>query len=123
MSNRCKKFKRSRRRNMGIMGIILLFLSEMYMLKGDYKVTLCLSGLTTLIVIIMAILPEDFNYSIRGLDSRIIFEMSKYDHRPLNYNFCIQEKNWYCMILDDGFSKIKIAYDKDVLKFLDEIQN
>lgn len=122
MSNRCKKFRRSRRRNMAIMCIILLFLSPIYILKGDYKVALCLLGLTILIITVMAILPEDFNYYIRTRDSRIIFEMSKYDHRPLNYNFCIS-KNWYCIILDDGFSKIKIAYDKDVLKFLDEIQN
>lgn len=69
------------------------------------------------------IIPPDFNYFIRVFDDRVIFEISEEDHRRINRNFVIVSKKRHHIVLDDGFSRICIAYNKEVLQFLNEINN
>lgn len=74
-------------------------------------------------LISFSILPPDFNYLIKVDDTYIIFEMDEEDHRRINKNFTISIKTRRYMVLTDGVSRIKIAYNKEVLEFLEEIKN
>lgn len=69
------------------------------------------------------ILRPDDKYTIKLLDTVIIFEFSNDDRRIISKSFTIAKKTRNHIILDDGFSRIKIAYNKKVLEFLEEVQN
>lgn len=67
--------------------------------------------------------PPDFKYFINVSRDWVIFEISEEDHRRIDRNFIISSKKKHYIVLDDGFSRIRIAYNKEVLQFLNEINN
>ena len=72
---------------------------------------------------LLLIIPPDFEYSIRVLDDSIVIENSEEDYRRIDKTFNIISKKRHYLVLDDGFSRIRIAYNKEVLQFLNEIKN
>ena len=120
-----RKFKRST--NI-IVTVILFLIFIYYVVKFNYligtygyasladiaKILFFLAALGIAVVV----LPPDFKYLIKSEDDYIIFEMDEDDHRRINKNFCMVSKGRHYLVLDDGFSRIKIAYNKDVLNFL-----
>ena len=68
------------------------------------------------------ILRPDDKYTIKLLNTDIIFEFSNDDRRIISKSFTIAKKTRNYIILDDGITRIKIAYNKEVLEFLEEIQ-
>lgn len=74
-------------------------------------------------VIAEVTLPPNFKYIINVTNDCIIFEISQEDHRRIDKNFTIVNKGKHYMVLDDGISRIRIAYNKEVLQFLKEINN
>jgi len=74
-------------------------------------------------IIAIFTLPPDFNYLINVTNDCIIFEMAEEDHRRIDKNFTIISKGKHYIVMDDGFSRICIAYNKEVLQFLNEINN
>lgn len=74
-----------------------------------------------LFVLLKSIVPPDFKYFINIADDCIIFEMNENDHRRIGRDFKIVSKKMHYIILDDGFSRIRIAYNRKVLQFLEEI--
>ena len=73
------------------------------------------------LIAIFIIVPPDFKYFINIADDCIIFEMNENDHRRIGRDFKIVSKKMHYIILDDGFSRIRIAYNRKVLQFLEEI--
>lgn len=74
------------------------------------------------LAIVMFEMPPDFNYTIISFNDFIIFEMSKDDHRRINKPFTLSKDLNY-LVLKDGFSRIRIGYNKQVLAFLKEIRD
>ena len=68
-------------------------------------------------------MPPDFEYFINVSKDWVFFEFSQEDHRMIAKNFIISNKTRHYIILDDGLSRICIAYNKEVLQFLKEINN
>lgn len=90
---------------------------------SDVKFLIIECIIPVLVLILFFISPPDFDYLINVGDTYIIFEMSEEDHRRINKNFTISIKTRQYLVLTDGVTRIKIAYNKEVLKFLNEINN
>ena len=71
--------------------------------------------------IALVTVPPDFKYFISVSNGWVIFEISEGDHRRIDRNFIITRPKRHYIVLDDGFSRIRIAYNKEVLQFLNEI--
>lgn len=120
-----RKFKRST--NI-IVTVILFLIFIYYVVKFNYLIETygyaSLADIAKILFFLAAlgiagvVLPPDFKYLIKSEDDYIIFEMDEDDHRRINKNFCMVSKGRHYLVLDDGFSRIKIAYNKDVLNFL-----
>lgn len=128
-----RKFKRSIQSNLNviiglplILGILSFWVAYLF---GDtlppafitLSVVMLILGLLVIIVD-FALLP-DFEYSIRVQNDIIIFEMDEEDHRRINKSFTIVSKDRKHLVISDGISRIRIAYNKEVLDFLNEIHN
>ena len=68
-------------------------------------------------------MPPDFEYFINVSKDWVFFEFSQEDHRMITKHFIISSKKRHYIVLDDGLSRICIAYNKEVLQFLKEINN
>lgn len=91
---------------------------EVFFLSLGLLSVIC--GVVTMIVIV--VMKPDFDYSIKPYNEYIIFEMSETDHRIIHKSFSIANKTRKQILLDDGTSRIEIAYNQEVLQFLDEIK-
>ena len=132
-----RKFKRSV--NGVVMGILVGVMIILFMLFFGVRVVTgniydseitFIEWLTFIPLVIVMILlpiafiaiPPDFDYVVRTEEDYIIFEISKEDHRVLKRSFTIIEERRNQIILYDGVSRIPIAYDQKLRKFLDEIK-
>lgn len=72
------------------------------------------------------VIPPDFDYAIRVVKPEdgdfIVFEFYDQDCRKLSRNFEVTSKNWKYMVLEDGYARIRIAYDRSVEEFLKGIK-
>lgn len=127
-----RKFKRSTNSIVGIilLAICVFYLILLFQIKCAYGVTPTVVNLLVSLcfffvasIIVLSLVPPDFKYSINVTNDCIIFEMSKEDHRRLDKSFAIASKTRNYITLDDGFSRIRIAYNENVLKFLKQINN
>jgi len=84
-------------------------------------VILCL-----LAILLSYVIPPDFDYAIRVAESEdgdfIVFKFHEEDHRKLSRNFVVTSISWKYMVLDDGYTRIRIAYDRSVKEFLKGIK-
>ena len=74
------------------------------------------------IIIIGYILPPNFEYYVSVKDNVIIFEFSDDDYRVISTSFNIVKKGIYYILLDDGWARMVIPYNKEVLAFLHKQQ-
>lgn len=73
-------------------------------------------------IILLFIMPQDFKYCVK-LDSHyIIFASPNKSPQIISESFKVSKKTPYYLILEDKEVKIKIAYNKEVLKILKEYQ-
>ncbi len=131
-----RKFKRSIRFIVTaiLLGIILFYLIiQIECAEGNLcgdtltstefnLVVQCLFCLVVLVIVTLT-MPPDFQYCIRVSNDWVIFEISEKDHRRIDRNFIITSQKRRYIVLDDGFSRICIVYNKEVLQFLNEINN
>lgn len=133
-----RKFKRSTHTIVTsiLLGIVFFYLIKMFQvgcaegnLFGDTltptefkQLVKCLFFLAAW-AIAMFTVPPDFNYFIRVSNDWVIFEFSEENHRRIDKNFIISSQGIHYIVLDDGFSRMRIAYNKEVLQFLNEINN
>lgn len=66
---------------------------------------------------------EDFHYSVEVKKNSILIIISQDEIFFINRPFGIKKKDYRWIILDDNLSKIKIAYNNDLLKYLESIRN
>jgi len=69
------------------------------------------------------IMPPDFEYTIRLSNDGVIFEFFDEDYRKISKNFSIIRRTGRYIVLYDGFSRMRIPYNEEVIQFLDEIKN
>lgn len=74
------------------------------------------------IIIIGYLLPPNFEYYVSVKDNVIIFEFSDDDYRVISTSFNIVKKGIYYILLDDGWARMVIPYNKEVLAFLHKQQ-
>lgn len=74
------------------------------------------------LLLVAVVIPPDFDYVINVTDSYIIFSFDKEDKRKIDKKFKISRKKRHYILLDDGVSKIRIVYNKEVLQFLEEVK-
>ena len=133
-----RKFKRSTHFIVTsiLLGIVLFYLIEIFQVgcaEGNLSedtltptnfklVGQCLFFLAAWAIALFTV-PPDFKYFIRVSNDWVIFEISEEDHRRIDRNFIIASQKRHYILLDDGFSRIHIAYNKEVLQFLNEINN
>ena len=133
-----RKFKRSTHSIVTsiLMGIVLLYLIRIG-LEGctegnlfgntltptEFKLVVQCFFFSVALAIALFTVPPDFKYFIRVSNDWVIFEISEEDHRRIDRNFIIASQKRHYVVLDDGFSRIRIAYNKEVLQFLNEINN
>lgn len=92
---------------------------------GTFSV--CITAIAVLIVVYVIaqifILP-DFYYIIRPYRKHIVIEILTGDNdcRKLNRDFDIVKQTRKYIILEDGDATIKIAYNRELLKFLEGIR-
>jgi len=123
-----RKFKRSKQ---SIVSLILLVLFFFYLLRtilcaeGNLSVYTIVQFFFFLMALfaILIVTPPDFEYFIRFSGDWVVFEFSDEDHRKIDKNFAIVSQKRHYIVLDDGFARIAIAYNKEVLQFLNEINN
>lgn len=108
-----------------VIGIIGILLSNR---EGAYQAIFVLRLISigapligSMLLIISTLVPKDFEYSIRQRDGLVLFEFDVADVRALKEDFKIYFQNKKYLILEDGDSRIKIAYNDAVLKFLKEL--
>lgn len=133
-----RKFKRSTHSIVTsiLLGIVLFYFIRMFQVGcaevnpfGDtltpteFKLVVqCFFFIAVWAIALFAV-PPDFKYFIRVSNDWVIFEISEEDHRRIDRNFIIASQKRHYIVLDDGFSRIRIAYNKKVLQFLNEINN
>ncbi len=75
-------------------------------------------------VIALFFIPPDFEYYIKDNKDNIIFKNKNEDYIIIDKPFTItKDENPYYIVINDGFAKIRLPYDEEVLKFLNEIKN
>lgn len=73
-------------------------------------------------ITLLFIMPQDFKYCIK-LDSHyIIFASPNKSPQIINESFEVSKKTLYHLILEDEEVKIRISYNKEVLKILKELK-
>ena len=119
-----KKFKRSLQAflrliliSLSIIDIIVLAITG-----SSVPLIILLLVLCSAIFLVEFALVPDFEYSIIVCDNKIIFEFSKYDCRSISQDFIVTSITERYMVLEDGYSRIRIGYDNEVKKFLREIK-
>ena len=71
--------------------------------------------------IVSMLMPDDFEYIIRKINDVILFEFDTDDVRCFDKNLRIIFQTKRYLILEDDYSRTKIAYNAAVLKFLKEL--
>ena len=85
--------------------------------------TLLLIVVPIITLIVILVLPPDFEYNIKVEKHYLIFEISEDNKWCIKRPFTIRQKNKAHIIIDDGFSRMSIAYNNELLEFLKEINN
>lgn len=75
------------------------------------------------IIIVGCFLPPNFEYNVLVQDNIIIFEFAEDDYRVISTSFNIMKKGMYYILLDDGYARLMIPYNKEFLVFLRKNQN
>lgn len=75
-----------------------------------------------IIIIIGYILPPNFEYYVSIKDNVMIFEFADEDYRVISTSFNIVKRGMYYILLDDGWARMVIPYNKEVLVFLHKQQ-
>jgi hypothetical protein len=65
--------------------------------------------------------PPMFDYYIKGFDTFVVFQFSENDRRTINKSYSITETRKY-LFLDDGYTRLKIAYNKDSKEFIESLK-
>lgn len=101
-----------------LLPILILTISIYPLVLSLILILYCIVG----ILLTCIFLLPDFDYYISFNDYLITFEMSEDDHRVITRSFSIASQTRKKIVLDDGISRIKISYNKEVLEFLNEIK-
>lgn len=100
--------------------------SEVQKLPGIMVMCVTAIGFEVLAGVASCLIPPDFKYTIRVIEDEgkefFIFENGNDDHRRLSTKFEITAKNYKYMTLDDGYARVRIAYDKSVVEFLNGVK-
>lgn len=122
-----KRFQRSIASNvvtlLGAVGVLFMVMF-LFQIVSDNKTEAVECLVATLIFLILLffaliVLPEDFEYNVKPTEDMLVFEFSEEDHRKIAKTFSINKDHRY-LILDDGEARISIAYNRKVMKFLEE---
>src|SRR5699024_2066559 len=130
-----RKFKRMRREYVNhcflmslLSALLFIVMSLCYELCGEHSGSLSAMVTSVVCVILTAIMgivsmlmPDDFEYIIRKINDFILFECDTYDVRCFDKNLRIIFQTKIYLILEDDYSRTKIAYNAAVLKFLKEL--
>lgn len=119
-----KKFERKSGKYVGMIAFVLVLISVLSLIFSIVSTdkSLCNMSIVALeIAIIILFMPDDFEYVIKQNGDVILFEFGLDDVRVLKKNFHIFSQKKRYLILEDGNSRIKIAYNSAVLKFLKEL--
>lgn len=98
--------------------VVALFISRIYL---NMCLAFALFLMVAFLIVDLLILP-DFKYYIKSDEDYIVFELADDDYRRINRNFSITVQTRKYITLDDGITRIKIAYNQYVLQFLKEIR-
>ena len=130
-----KKFERKSGKYVGMIAFVLVLISVLSLIFSIVSTdkSLCNVSIVALeiaiismiaavvVAIIILFMPDDFEYVIKQNGDVILFEFGLDDVRVLKKNFHIFSQKKRYLILEDGNSRIKIAYNSAVLKFLKEL--
>lgn len=131
-----RKFKRSTHSIVTsiLLAIVIFYLMRMVQAGGaernlfgdtltpiEFKLAIKCLLFLILYAIALFTVPPDFKYFIMVSNDWVTFEISEEDHRRISRNFIIVSQKRHYIVLDDGSSRIRIAYNKEVLQFLNKI--